>query len=230
MDTGEIKFSSNEWDIYTTRSGKIRGKITLSNGKKSILNTIAKFTQSANSAKDDLMSNFLTEKTLTHIAESTWNKIKKYEEYGTISSGIIMTLIIIQLTEMMVDLIIRGYTLQKLYGCSRHLFESIFTSVAHLLIVLNRINEMKGTNLKNREERVGELQEIVITKPTISMPLRREHNSGKLEEHELQELKPRKVVNLRPLPPLSSSASFVNSPTRPTSISQKETDLTIFSI
>ena len=43
--------------------------------KKFILNTIAKFTQSANSAKDDLMSNFLTEKTLTHIAESTWNKI-----------------------------------------------------------------------------------------------------------------------------------------------------------
>ena len=96
-----------------------------------------------------------------------------------------MTLIIIQLTKMMVDLIIRGYTLQKLYGCSRHVFGSIFTSVTHLLIVLNRINEMKGTNLKNREERMGELQEIVITKPTISMPLRREHNSGKLEEHEL---------------------------------------------
>ena len=89
---------------------------------------------------------------------------------------------------------------------------------------------MKGTNLKNREERVGELQEIVITKATISMPLRREHNSGKLEEHELQELKPRKVVNFRPLPPLPSSSPFVNSPTRPTSISQKQTDLTIFSI
>ena len=100
------------------------------------------------------MINFLTEKTLTYIAESNWNKIiKKYEEYETISSGIIMTLIIIQLTKMMVDLIIRGYTLQKLYGCSRHLFGSTFTSVTHLLIVLNRINEMKGTNLKNREER-----------------------------------------------------------------------------
>ena len=91
--------------------------------KKSIVNTIAKFTQSANSAKDDLMSNFLTENTPTHIAESTWNKIiKKYEEYGTISSGIIVTLIIVQLTKMIVDLIIRGYTLQKLYGCSRYLF------------------------------------------------------------------------------------------------------------
>ena len=84
---------------------------------KFILNTIAKFTQSENSAKDDLISNFLTEKSLTHIAESTWNKIiKKYEEYGIISSGIIITFIVMQLIKMVVDMI-RGYTPQILYGC-----------------------------------------------------------------------------------------------------------------
>ena len=59
--------------------------------KKSIINTIRKFTQSENSAKDDIMSNLLTERTLTNIAENTWKKLlEKYEEYGSISSGIII--------------------------------------------------------------------------------------------------------------------------------------------
>ena len=120
-----------------------------------------------------------------------------------------MTLIIMQLTKMVVDMIIRGYTLQKLYGYSSHLFGSIFRSVIHLLVVLNQIKDTKGTNLKNREETSSELQEIVVAKPTIYRPLRREHNSRNLEEHELQELKPRKVVNLRPLLPLPSSPPIV---------------------
>ena len=162
--------------IYTQQDlEKFEERLLFPMEKKSIVNTIAKFTQSANSAKVDLMSNYLTDKTLTHIAESTWNKIiKKYEEYGTITSGIIMTLIVMLLIKMVVDMIIRGYTLQKLYGCSSHLFGSIFTSVTHLL------NDTKETNKKNRDKTSSELQEIVVTKPTISMPLKG-HNSRKIE-------------------------------------------------
>ena len=198
--------------IYTQQGlEKFEERLLFPIEKKSIVNTIARFTQSSNSAKDDLMSNFLTDKTLTHIAESTWNKIvEKYEEYGAISSGIFMTIIIMQLMKMLVDLIIRGYTLQKLFGCSIHLFGSIFTSVTHLLVVLNKINDTRATNLKNREPMTSELQEVVITKPTISMLVRREKNSGNLEEHELQEFKKRKVVNFRPLPPISIITSRGN--------------------
>ena len=62
-----------------------------------------------------------------------------------------------------------------------------------------------GKNKKNNKEGTSsELQEIVVTKPTISMPVK-EHNSGKIEEHELREVKPTKVVNLRPLPHLPAS-------------------------
>ena len=54
------------------------------------------------------MINLLTETTLTNIAENTWKKIvEKYEEYGIISSGIIMTLLICQFIKIMVDLCIR---------------------------------------------------------------------------------------------------------------------------
>ena len=222
--------------IYTQQDlEKFEERLLFPMEKKSIMNTIAKFTQSANSAKDDLMNNFLTEKTLTHIAESTWNKLlEKYEEYGTISSGIIMTLIIIQLTKMVVDMIIRGYTLKKLYGCSSHLLGSIFTSVTHLLVVLNKINDNRTTNSKNEGKMANELQEVVITKPIISMPVRRKHNPGTQEEHELQELKSRKIVKFRPLPPppppLPSSPPIVTSPTRITSVPQKETELSLFAI
>ena len=123
-----------------------------------------------------------------------------------------MTLIIIQLTKMVVDMIIRGYTIQKLYGYSSHLLGSICTSVMHLLVVLSKVDDTERRNLRKIGTVMNELQEVVVTKPTISMPLRREHSSGNLEEHELQELNPRKVVNLRPLPSLPSSLPIVTSP------------------
>ena len=142
-----------------------------------------------------------------------------------------MTIIIMQLTQMLVDLIIRGYTLKKLYGCSIHLFGSIFTSVTHLLVVLNKINDTRATNLKNREPRASELQEVVIIiKPTIFMPVRREQNSGNLEEHELQEFKKRKVVNFRPLPPLRSSLPVVTKPINPRSTLPKRPEIQLFTI
>ena len=217
--------------IYTQQDlEKFEERLLFPMEKKSIMNTIAKFTQSANSAKDDLMNNFLTEKTLTHIAESTWNKLlEKYEEYGAISSGIFMTIIIMQLTKMIVDLIIRGYTLQKLYGCSSHLFGAVFTSVTHLLVVLNKINNTKGTNKEtNKEEKSSELQEIVVTRPTISLPLK-ENNITKPEELELQEFTPRRIINSRPLPPIPPRP-IVTNPTNPTSTSQKRTERKLFGI
>ena len=75
-----------------------------------------------------------------------------------------------------------------------------------------------------------ELQEVVITKPTISMPVRREQNSGNLEEYELQELKTRKVVNFRPLPPLPSSPPMVTNPINPTPTLPKRPEIQLFAI
>ena len=77
---------------------------------------------------------------------------------------------------------------------------------------------------KNREGTSSELQEIVVTKPTISMPFKGQ-NSRKIEEHELQEFKPRKVVNLRPLPPLRASPPVVTYPTNSTSRKRPEIEL-----
>ena len=83
------------------------------------------------------MKNLLTETTLTNIAENTWKKIvEKYKEYGMISSGIVMTLLICQFIKVMIDLIIRGCALRALYGWSMKLLRAFFSSVTHLLVVL----------------------------------------------------------------------------------------------
>ena len=90
------------------------------------------------------MKNLLTETTLTNVAENTWKKIvEKYEEYGMISSRIIMTVIIWQLIKMMIDLIIRGCALHALYGWSMKLLGAFFSSVTHLLVVLNKKNTLE---------------------------------------------------------------------------------------
>ena len=65
------KIWKNSWKDYSFQWKRNPSVNTIA------INTIAKFIQRANSAKDDLMSNFLTEETLTHIAESTLNKIIK---------------------------------------------------------------------------------------------------------------------------------------------------------
>ena len=159
--------------IYTQQDlEKFEERLLFPLEKKSIVNTIAKFTQSANSAKDDLMSNSLTEKTLIHIAESTWNKIiKKYDNKRIYTPKIIRMF----QPPICVNIHIRHTSTSSVKQDQRY----------------GKINK------KNKEGTSSELQEIVVTKPTISMPVK-EHNSVKIEEHELREFKPREVVNLRP--------------------------------
>ena len=68
---------------------KFEERQLISLGKKAIVNTITRITQSPNCVKVDFMKNLLTETTITNIAENTCKKIvEKYEEYGMISSGI----------------------------------------------------------------------------------------------------------------------------------------------
>ena len=55
--------------------------------------------------------------------------VEKYEEYGMISSAIIMTIVICQFIKMMIDLIIRACALHALYGWSMKLLGAFFSSV-----------------------------------------------------------------------------------------------------
>ena len=109
--------------------------------------------------------------------------VEKYEEFGMIISGIIMTLVICQLIKIMIDLIIRGCALHLLYGWSMEVLRAIFSSVTHLFVVLN-----KGNTIQNIRKPAGEeleLKEIVINRPTISNPIQRNSTVQRRVEFEL---------------------------------------------
>ena len=147
------------------------------------------------------MKNLRTETTLRNIAENTWKKIvEKYEEYGMISSGIIMTLVICQFIKIMIDLIIRGCAL---YGWSMKLLGAFFSSVTHLLVVLNKENTTQNIRKPAGEEL--QLKEIVINRPTISNPILKNSTVQKRIEFELPPPETPKFQKFRPQPCIPSS-------------------------
>ena len=73
----------------------------------------------------------------------------------------------------------------------------MFTSITHLLVVLNKFNETRENNKSN-----SELKDIIVTKPTISRPIQRRISTKRQGELELQELKIQRALNKRHLPPL----------------------------
>ena len=155
------------------------------------------------------MKNLLTETTLTNIAENTWKKIvEKYEEYGMTSSGIIMTLAICPFIKIMIDLIIRGCALHALYGWSMKLLGAFFSSVTHLLLVLNKENTTQNIRKPAGEEL--ELKDIVINRPTISNPILKNSAVQRRVEFELSPPKTPKFLNFRPLPPIPSSVPITD--------------------
>ena len=177
--------------------------------KKTIVNTITRSTQSSNSVKDDFMKNFLTEIKLTNIAENTWKKIvEKYEEYGMIISGIIMTLVISQFIKIMIGLIIRGCALHALYGWSMKLLGAFFSSVTHLLVVLNKENTTQNIRKPVGEEL--ELKKIVINRPTITNPILKNSTVQRRVEFEIPPRKTSKFKKFRPLHPIPSSVPITD--------------------
>ncbi|XP_076545671.1 uncharacterized protein LOC143305526 [Osmia lignaria lignaria] len=136
--------------------------------KSALLNTIARGMLGEESVQGGLINNLFTENTLSHIAENTWNKfVEKFIKFGSISSAVIMILIIIHICKLIIDTIIRGYTLHTLYGWSIKLLGAIFSSITYLLVTLKNNKNIKKLPKKRnlaRNEDI-ELNEIKIERP-----------------------------------------------------------------
>ena len=104
---------------------------------------------------------------------------------------------------MMIDLIIRGCALHALYEWSMKLLGAFFSSVRHLLVVLNKKNTPQNIRKPAGEEL--ELQKVVINRPTISNPILRNSTIQRMIEFELPPPQTPKFPKLRPLPPRPSS-------------------------
>ena len=91
----------------------------------------------------NLISENLLESMLTKKLNFLWTKA---QIFGQFSSGFIAILMIFSTVKMIIETLVRGYTLHKIFGFSFKLLGEIFSSVTHLFTV----NEYK-TKVNNRE-------------------------------------------------------------------------------
>ena len=72
------------------------------------------------------LSKLLYEDTIAKIVESTGTRLwEKCMMFGTASAGIIAILIILQLIKMVVDIIINGFLLDRVYEWSTHMVGAV---------------------------------------------------------------------------------------------------------
>ena len=124
----------------------------------------------------------------------------------------------------MIDLIIRGCALHALYGLSMKLLGAFFSSVTHLLVVLNIKNTIQ--NVRKLAGEKLELQEIVINRPTISNPILKNSTIQRRVEFELLPETP-KFKKFRPLPPIPFFAPITDAQSSKKNLSKEVSIFTI---
>ena len=124
----------------------LRNYINFPMEKPAILNQIARKVEGKPTVhQGGSFSRLLDDDALELISSNFWNKIwKKFMTFGSISAGIMMIIMIFNLLKLVIDTMIRGYTLYTIYGWSARIFGAFFASITALLIHL-------GANTTNNE-------------------------------------------------------------------------------
>ena len=124
--------------------------------KPAILNNFARGLTGNPTYTETGILNYFTS-TSENITNFLWEKFKeKYWEFSIYSAGIIMIIILTHLCIEIFNAILRAHTLHSIFGWSIYLLGAVFSSVTHLLILLN-----KRAQDRQKEQNV-ELQEIVV--------------------------------------------------------------------
>lgn len=131
--------------IYTMKElDELRQFINFPMERPAILNTIARKIEGKPTVQQGgKMIHLLDEDTIKEIAESAWSTLwAKFMTFGTVSAGIMAIFVILQFIKLVIDTIIRGYTLYSIYGWSVRVFGAIFSSITALLVHLgNKVTE-----------------------------------------------------------------------------------------
>ena len=85
------------------------------------------------------LANLFDQEEIERIAEGYWDRVwSKFISFGTVSAGIIAILLIFQFIKLIIDAIIRCYTLHSIFGWSLHLLGAVFASITQLLVTLGK--------------------------------------------------------------------------------------------
>lgn len=157
---------------------KLRNHIMFPAEKPALLNAVARgLTGHSMNTEGISLYNLLDEDSLNKIVESTASRIwQGFINFGSATAGLVGIFMIIRLVKLIIDMIIHGYALHMVYGCSLHLFGALWSSLANLLLHLAHEPEKKKET-KNHCEPVTDGEptappEIITQQPPPSKPPR----------------------------------------------------------
>lgn len=156
--------------IYSeTDLEKLRNHIMFPAEKPALLNAIARGLTGHSMNIDGIsVYNLLDEASLNKIVESTASRIwKGFINFGSTTAGLVGIFMIIHLIKLVIDTVIHGYALYTVYGCSLHLHEALWSSLANLLLHLALL-------LRNLETTVMAINQPLIIQMLILNPLHRQ--------------------------------------------------------
>ena len=105
------------------------------------------------------------------IIQSTWDRAwTKFMAFGTASAGIIAILMIFQIIKMIIEILINGFLLHKVYGWSIHLLAAIWSSLAHMLVYLNKDPRENEPQVDIEQPIEPERELLTPPQPTNSVP------------------------------------------------------------
>ena len=158
--------------IYTEKDlEELRDTIMFPVEKSSFLNDVAREMHGATVADHDgTLMKLMNEDTMEKIIQSTWDRLwKKFMTFGTANAGVIAILLILQAIKMVIEVIINGFLLHRIYGWSIHMFRAILSSVTQCLIMMGKRSTDQGpTNSYNIQHKVESVQAEDQTQPLYS--------------------------------------------------------------
>ena len=100
----------------------------------SLLNEVAREMHGQVMDDEGALMKLLTEDTMEKIVESTGAKLwEKFITFGKASAGIIAIFLIIQIIKIVIEIIINGFLLHRIYGWSEHMMGAIWGSINPML-------------------------------------------------------------------------------------------------
>ena len=139
--------------------------------KSSLLNDVAREMHGhIVDANDGTLMKLMNEDTMEKIIESPWDRLwKKFMTFGTASAGVIAILLILQAIKMVIEVIINGFLLHRIYGWSIHIFGAILSSLMQCLIMMGKRTTDQGpTNSYKLQHKVESIQVDDQTQPLYS--------------------------------------------------------------
>ena len=127
--------------IYTEKDlEELKDRIMFSVEQPAVINQVAREIHGHPITDNEgTIGKLLNENAIEKLVENTWNHMwNKFITFGSISAGVFAILMVIQGIKMLVDTIMNGYALHRMYGWSVHLLGAVWNSLATFLLYIGR--------------------------------------------------------------------------------------------